>query len=66
MGAKENLPMLGAVVESQDKLLEEAIAEAVNQKTPMPNITFSGSHNSGFQLGNNAGTISSLRWGGTA
>ncbi|KAL8909867.1 MAG: hypothetical protein Q9171_004817 [Xanthocarpia ochracea] len=66
MGAKENLPMLGAVVKSQDKLLEEAIAEAVNQKTPVPNITFSGSHNSGFQLATNAGTISNLRWGGTA
>ncbi|KAL8924559.1 MAG: hypothetical protein Q9172_002643 [Xanthocarpia lactea] len=66
MGAKENLPMLGAVVKSQDKLLEEAIVEAVNQKTPVPNITFSGSRNSGFQLATNAGTISNLRWGGTA
>ena len=65
MGAKENLPMLGAIVKSQDKLLEETIAEAINQKTPVPNITFSGSHNSGFQLANNTGTISNLRWGGS-
>ena len=63
MGAKENLPILGAIVKSQDKLLEKAIAEAINQKTPVPNIIFSGSHNSGFQLANNTGTISNLRWG---
>ena len=52
--------MLGAIVKSQDKLLEETIAEAINQKTPMPNITFLGSYNSGFQLANNTGIISNL------
>lgn len=67
MSAKGNLPMLGKVVKSQDKLLEEAIVEAMKQMSPAaPNVTFSGSHNSGFQLANNTGTISGLRWGGTA
>ena len=28
-------------------------------------VTFSGSNNSGFQLGQNVGTISNLRWGST-
>ena len=65
MNAKEDLPMLGAVVKSQDRLLEEAIVEAINQKTSVSNITFSGSHNLGLQLASNTGTISNLRWGGS-
>ncbi|KAL8855242.1 MAG: hypothetical protein Q9178_008099 [Gyalolechia marmorata] len=67
MSAKGNLLMLETVVKSQDKLLEEAIVEAMKQMSPAaPNVTFSGCHNSGFQLGNNTGIISNLRWGGIA
>lgn len=66
ISAKENLPMLGNAVKSQDKLLEETIVEAINQKTSVPNITFSSSHNSGLQLANNTGTINNLRWGDSA
>ena len=50
MNANENLPMLGAVVKGQDKLLEEAVVEALGQKTSTPNVVFSGSHNSGKQI----------------
>ncbi|KAL8873244.1 MAG: hypothetical protein Q9198_007057 [Flavoplaca austrocitrina] len=67
MNAKGNFPMLETVAKSQDKLLEEAIVEAMKQHSPAaPNVTFSGSHNSGFQLANNIGSISNLRWGGNA
>ena len=62
ISAKEDLPTLETIVKSQDKLLEEAIAEAMKQKSPAaPNISFSGSHNSGFQSATNTGTISNLR-----
>ncbi|KAL9611365.1 MAG: hypothetical protein Q9167_003984 [Letrouitia subvulpina] len=66
MNAKENLPMLGAIVQYQDKLLEETIVEAMNQKAPRLNISFLGSYNSGLQLVNNTGTISNMRWGNGA
>ena len=66
MNANKTLPMLRAVVKDQDKLLEEAVVEALDPKTSTPNVVFSGSHNSGFQLANNTGTISNLRWGGGA
>ena len=67
MNAKGNLPMLGTVVQGQDKLLETAIVEAINSRSPAAsNISFSGSQNSGFQLANNTGTISNIRWGGIA
>ena len=53
MSAKEDFPMLVSVIRSQDKLLEEAIVETMNQKTPTPYITFSGSYNSESQLTSN-------------
>ncbi|KAL8823652.1 MAG: hypothetical protein Q9191_005666 [Dirinaria sp. TL-2023a] len=66
MNGIEALSMLEGAAKSQDKLLEEAVVKAMGQKAPTPNIVFSGSHNSGLQLGHNAGTISNLRWGGSA
>ena len=67
ISAKPDFPMLGTVVQGQDKSLEKAIVKAINSRSPAAsNISFSGSHNSGFQLANNIGTISSPRWGGSA
>ena len=67
MSAEGNLSMLETVVQGQDTLLEKAIVKAIKSRSPAaPNISFSGSHNSGFQLANNTGTISNLRWGGIA
>ena len=63
MAADEYLPTLEAVVKGQDRLLEDAIVENISQKAPVSNISFSGSYNSGFQLANNVGSISNLRWG---
>ena len=64
MDTDGSLPILRTVAETQDKFLEEAITKAINQKTPPSSISFSGSHNSGFQLAYNTGTLSNLRWGG--
>ena len=67
MSAKGDLSVRETVVQGQDKLLEKAIVEAMNSRSPAaPNTSFSGSHNSGLQLANNTGTISNLRWGGSA
>ena len=65
MGVDRNLLMLKAIAEGQDKLLQGAIAEATRHKTPSSHVSFSGSHNSEFQLAHNTGTISNLRWSGS-
>ena len=59
--------MLETIVQGQDKVLEKAIVEAMNSRSPATsNVSFSGSHNSGFQLAKNTGTSSNLRWGDVA
>ena len=65
MDINGSLPMLQAVVKTQDKLLQEAITETLNQNSLPSSVSFSGSHNLGFQLAYNTGTISNLRWGGS-
>ena len=65
MDINGNLQILQAVVETQDKLLQEVINETLNQNSLPSSVSFSGSHNSGFQLAYNTGAISGLRWGGS-
>ena len=64
LATKDSLPMLKEVAEDQDTYLKDAISRAIGQ--PANNsyyITFSGSHNTGFQLGTNTGTIRGFQFG---
>jgi hypothetical protein len=58
--------MLKEIAADQDKLLNEALSKAKVGSDKSHHITFSGSHNSGFQLGHNAGTLSGFTWGAAA
>ena len=54
--------MVETVVQGQYQLLEKTIVEAMSSKSPAAsNISFSSSHNSGFQLAHKTKTISNLR-----
>jgi hypothetical protein len=64
IGDGEGMSVLKEIAAAQDKLLEEAIAKApvVGAGTTYHN-NFSGSTNSGLQLGHNSGTMSGLTFG---
>jgi hypothetical protein len=62
----EAVSMLKEIAADQDKLLNEALSKAKVGSDKSHHITFSGSHNSGFQLGHNAGTLSGFTWGAAA
>ena len=59
---KEALPLLKEVA-GQDKLLSEAVVKVIQSTSTYTNsVVFSGP-NSGFQIGNNAGNVSGVRFG---
>ena len=57
--------LLKEIAAEHDPLLEAAISKATNNAASTHNIVFSGSHNAGFQLAHNSGTISGLQFGKT-
>ena len=63
IGINEGTPALREITAEQDKLLEDAILKVANDKGGFHNIVFSGSNNTGFQLGHNSGTISGIMFG---
>lgn len=64
MNMEQGLPLLKEAASEKDGYLDAAISKAMDGSLGRPyNVTFSGSHNSGFQLGHNTGTISGLHWG---
>lgn len=61
---KDSLPLLKEVAAGQDSFLNDAIIKAIGQSTsPSYTATFSGNNNSGFQIGQNTGTMSGFHWG---
>ncbi|MCJ1227993.1 hypothetical protein MMC12_004652 [Toensbergia leucococca] len=66
VGTDEGLRVLKDITASQDKYLEAAVTKVLeNRQGYSYSTTFSGSNNSGFQLGHNTGTLGNLRWGGS-
>ena len=63
MGENTVMPLLGKVASEQDALLKDAIAKLAASKGASYNTVFLGSHNSGFQLGHNTGSISGFTFG---
>ncbi|KAL6806052.1 prion-inhibition and propagation domain-containing protein [Trichoderma sp. SZMC 28012] len=61
---KGMLLLLKDIAASQDKLLSDTAAKAIKPTTTYTNsVVFSGSHNSGLQIGNNSGSISGINFG---
>jgi hypothetical protein len=59
---KDILPLLKDVAAGQDKLLSDTVAKVIQSTTTYTNsVVFSGP-NSGFQIGNNSGKISGIRF----
>ncbi|KAL4860369.1 hypothetical protein BDV12DRAFT_205149 [Aspergillus spectabilis] len=59
---KDILPLLKDVAAGQDKLLSNTVAKVIQSTTTYTNsVVFSGP-NSGFQVGNNSGKISGIRF----
>lgn len=63
LSTNEALPALREITAEQDKLLEEAFAKISGENNISHNIVFSGSNNSGFQIGHNSGAISGINFG---
>lgn len=64
IGTNESLLVLKDIAASHDMLLGAAVAKAIESRQDYSySITFSGSNNSGLQVGHNTGEISNLRWG---
>ena len=59
MGTNEGIPILRGIAAEQDKFLEDAISKISYSQGSYHNIVFSGSNNTGFQLGHNSGSITS-------
>ncbi|KAL3455859.1 prion-inhibition and propagation-domain-containing protein [Aspergillus heterothallicus] len=66
MNIDENaLSLLKEVAAAHDKLLNDAVVKVIQSTTTYTNsVVFSGP-NSGFQIGNNSGKISGVRFGGS-
>ncbi|KAL6830555.1 prion-inhibition and propagation domain-containing protein [Trichoderma sp. SZMC 28015] len=61
---KGMLLLLKDIAAGQDKLLSDTAAKAIKPTTTYTNsVVFSGSHNSGLQIGNNLGSISGINFG---
>jgi hypothetical protein len=54
---------LREIAADQDKLLEQAITKATENTGRSHHIVFSGSGNTGLQLGHNSGTMSGFSFG---
>lgn len=63
VGANEGISVLQEIAAEQDKALEGALAKAANDTQGSQNVMFSGSNNTGFQLGYNSGSISGFTFG---
>ncbi|KAH7069947.1 prion-inhibition and propagation-domain-containing protein [Paraphoma chrysanthemicola] len=63
LGQGEGITVLREIAADQDKLLEEAIAKAAESTGQSHHIVFSGSGNTGLQIGHNSGTMSGFTWG---
>ncbi|KAL1618831.1 hypothetical protein SLS54_006946 [Diplodia seriata] len=64
MGPNADLPLLESVAAEQDPSLLEAVKRAISEREArLPSVVFSGPGNRGFQLGNNAGTITGFTFG---
>ncbi|OAL46893.1 small s protein [Pyrenochaeta sp. DS3sAY3a] len=63
IGEGEGISMLREIAATQDKLLEQAITKATNGADRSHHIVFSGSGNTGVQVGHNSGTMSGFTFG---
>ena len=63
MSESAAMPLLSEVASEQDTLLKDVISKLNANKGASYSTVFSGSHNSGFQLGHNSGSISGFRFG---
>jgi hypothetical protein len=63
IGEGQSISVLREIAAAQDKLLEQAITKAVKNAGESYHIVFSGSGNTGVQLGHNSGTMSGFTFG---
>ncbi|KAI1664792.1 HeLo multi-domain protein [Pyrenophora tritici-repentis] len=63
IGEGQDISVLRNIAAAQDKLLEQAIAKAAESAGKSHHIVFSGSGNTGLQLGHNSGTMSGFTFG---
>jgi hypothetical protein len=64
---QEVMPLLKEIAAGQDKLLSEVVVRVIeSSSTSYSNSVIFSGPNSGFQIGNNSGKISNVRWGGSA
>jgi hypothetical protein len=63
IGEGEGISILREIAAAQDKLLEQAITKATENGGKSHHIVFSGSGNTGLQLGHNSGTMSGFTIG---
>lgn len=63
IGEGQGISVLRGIVADQDKLLEQAISKAAESVGKSHHIVFSGSGNTGLQLGHNSGTMSGFTIG---
>ncbi|CAG5181734.1 uncharacterized protein ALTATR162_LOCUS9808 [Alternaria atra] len=63
IGEGQDISVLREIAAAQDKLLEQAITKAAEGAGKSHHIVFSGSGNTGLQLGHNSGTMSGFTFG---
>jgi hypothetical protein len=63
IGESEGISVLKEIAAAQDKFLEQAITKTTDGADKCHHITFSGSGNTGLQLGHNSGTMSGFMFG---
>ncbi|CAG5138832.1 uncharacterized protein ALTATR162_LOCUS448 [Alternaria atra] len=63
IGEDQDISVLREIAAAQDKLLEQAITKAAESAGKSHHIVFSGSGNTGLQLGHNSGTMSGFTFG---
>jgi hypothetical protein len=63
IGEGEGMSALREIAANQDKLLEQAITKATENAERSHHIVFSGSGNTGLQLGHSSGTMSGFSFG---
>ncbi|KAF2818129.1 small s protein [Ophiobolus disseminans] len=63
IGESEATPVLKEIAATQDKFLEQAITKTTDGANQSHHIVFSGSGNTGLNLGHNSGTMSGFTFG---
>lgn len=63
IGESEAISVLKEIAAAQDKFLEQAITKTTDSADKSHHIVFSGSGNTGLQLGHNSGTMSGITFG---